>query len=215
MFTKENIEEINHILPYIKAYLNEVSSIIESKYTLELLHNQNIKDPLTGLFNRRYFENILTHLIANAKRRNTKLGFLMLDMDYFKKVNDRYGHDAGDMILKQLAYIIKNSIRESDIAIRFGGEEFLILLTNLENKDGLLKAAEKIRSNIENYKFDVGKENIQKTVSIGASLFPDDCSSGWECVKYADIALYEAKRQGRNRVVLFTEKLKEESNYKD
>jgi len=215
MFTEENEKEINHILPYLRAYLNEVSSIIESKYTLELLHNQNIKDPLTGLFNRRYFEEILTHILANAKRNNTKLGFLMLDMDYFKKVNDTYGHDAGDMLLKELAEVIKNTIRESDIPIRFGGEEFLILLTNLKNKNDLLIAAEKLRKAIERHKFDIGEDEISKTVSIGASLFPTDCKTGWECIKYADIALYEAKNQGRNKVVLFDEKLKEKVSYAD
>jgi len=205
---ENNKEEINHILPYLRAYLNEVSSIIESKYTLELLHNQNIKDPLTGLFNRRYLENILTHIIANAKRRDSKVGFLMLDIDFFKQVNDTYGHDVGDIILKEIAQIIKQSIRESDVPIRFGGEEFLVILTNLKNKDDLKVVAEKLRNNIKAHQFLINDNSIsiQKTVSIGGALFPEDCE-GMDCIKKADIALYEAKKNGRDQVVIYSKEL--------
>ena len=212
MIEKNNIT-VKNKLPYIKAYLNEVSSIIESKYTLEQLHQQNIKDPLTKLYNRRYLDHILPQLIALAKRRDSNLGFLMIDMDYFKKVNDTYGHDAGDKTLQTLSKIIINSIRESDIAIRFGGEEFVIILQDINSKEDLIKIAEKIRINVEKTKFYTGKEYINKTISIGASLFPENCSTGWECIKYADLALYKAKNLGRNKVILFEDKLKEEQNY--
>ena len=158
-------------------------------------------------------EEILPQIIASAKRRNSKLGFLMLDIDYFKKVNDTYGHDAGDKVLQTVSNIILNSIRESDIAVRFGGEEFLIILTDLNSKEDLIKAAEKIRQAIENTKFNTGKEIIKKTVSIGGALFPQDCEKPWECIKFADLALYKAKNSGRNRVVVFDEKLKKEANY--
>ena len=213
MFEENEKNKIFKNLPYIKAYLNEVSAIIESRYTLELLKKQNIKDPLTGLYNRRYLEEILTKLIASAKRRNSKIGFLMIDMDYFKKVNDTYGHDAGDNILRTLAEVILNTIRESDIAVRFGGEEFLIIVNDINSKQDLEKVAQKLRQNVEKTKFNTGKEIINKTVSIGGSLFPDDCKKGWECIKYADLALYKAKNTGRNRVVIYSENLKEEANY--
>ena len=212
MIDKNNVT-VKNKLPYIKAYLNEVSSIIESKYTLEQLHQQNIKDPLTKLYNRRYLDHVLPQLIALAKRRDSNLGFLMIDMDYFKKVNDTYGHDAGDKILQTLSRIIINSIRESDIAVRFGGEEFVIILPDINSKEDLIKIAEKIRINVEKTKFHTGKEYIYKTISIGASLFPENCSTGWECIKYADLALYKAKNLGRNQTVLFEDKLKEEQNY--
>ncbi len=213
MYKKEEKDIILKNIPYIKAYLKETSSIIESKYTLELLKKQSIKDPLTKLYNRRYMEEILPQIIASAKRRNSKLGFLMLDIDYFKKINDTYGHDAGDKVLQTVSNIILNSIRESDIAVRFGGEEFLIILTDLNSKEDLIKAAEKIRQAIENTKFNTGKEIIKKTVSIGGALFPQDCEKPWECIKFADLALYKAKNSGRNRVVVFDEKLKKEANY--
>ena len=210
MYKDENISDK---LAYIKAYLKEASSIIESKYTLELLKKQNIKDPLTGLYNRRYLEEILPKILASANRNKTKIGFLMIDIDYFKKVNDTYGHDAGDNILKGVSTIILNTIRESDIPVRFGGEEFLIVLTDLKTTDDLLKVAEKIRQTIEKSKFSTNKKLIQKTVSIGATLYPDFCKKAWECIKYADLALYKAKNTGRNKVILFTEDLKEKANY--
>ena len=213
--TKEDEELIRKNLPYIKAYLTEISSIVEAKYTLEKLHQQTIKDPLTGLFNRRFLENILKNLIANAQRNNSILAFLMIDMDYFKKVNDTYGHKAGDIVLQTTARVIKNSIRESDLAIRYGGEEFLIILQNLQNEEDAIKVAEKIRQNIENTEFDIETAVIKKTVSIGVSIFDKDCSQGWECIKYADLALYEAKREGRNRVESYTHVIKEKANYED
>ncbi|MEO1923151.1 MAG: GGDEF domain-containing protein [Nautiliaceae bacterium] len=214
MTDKEKDQEIlQKNLPYIKAYLNEVSAVIEAKYTLEILHNQTIKDPLTGLFNRRYLENILPTLIAAAHRRGEKIAFLMIDMDYFKKINDSYGHEAGDIVLKTLSNILKYSIRKSDIAIRYGGEEFLIILQNIKSIDDAVKVAEKIRENVQNTVIDIGEKGIKKTVSIGVSIFPDQCLKGWECIKCADIALYEAKRTGRNKVILFNKKLKQEANY--
>ena len=211
--TEEEKEHIIHILPYVKAYLNEVSAIIEAKYTLELLHNQSIKDPLTNLFNRRHLENILPMLIANAKRKNEKIAFLMIDMDYFKKVNDTYGHKAGDIVLKKLSKILTDGVRESDIVIRYGGEEFLILLQNITDINAAKNVAEKIRQTVENTPIQTDEATIKKTISIGISIFPDQCEKGWECIKYADLALYEAKRTGRNKVVLFNEKLITENQY--
>ena len=212
MYNK-NEKEILDNLPYIKSYLKEASSIIESKYTLKLLKKQSIKDPLTNLYNRRYLEETLPLIIADAKRKNGKIGFLIIDVDYFKKVNDTYGHDAGDIVLKSISDILLNSLRESDLAVRLGGEEFLAVLTNLKSKNDLFKAAEKLRKTVEKTRFNTGKDIIHKTVSIGAALYPDECEKSWECIKYADLALYKAKNSGRNKVVIFDEKLKEESNY--
>ena len=210
MYTNEDILDK---LAYLKAYLKEASTIIESKYTFELLKKQSIKDALTGFYNRRYLEEVLPKILASAKRKNTKVGFLMIDIDYFKKVNDTYGHDAGDAILKGVSTIILNTIRESDIAIRYGGEEFLVILTDLNNKDDLLKAAEKIRKKVESSKFSTNQAVIKKTISIGASLFPDNCDKMWECIKYADLALYKAKQSGRNKVVIYYDELKQEADY--
>lgn len=205
--TKNDEEHINKNLPYIKAYLNELSAIIEAKYTLELLHNQTIKDPLTNTYNRRYLENILPMLINNAKRRNGKIAFLMLDIDYFKKVNDTYGHKAGDTVLKAISDIIKKSIRKSDILIRYGGEEFLIILQNVNDYDDIYKVAEKIRSSVEKTNIHIDENIIHKTISIGISIFPDNCSEGNECIKDSDIALYKAKEEGRNKIIFYKSNL--------
>ena len=152
-------------------------------------------------------------LIANAKRKNEKIAFLMIDMDYFKKVNDTYGHKAGDTVLKKLSKILTDGVRESDIVIRYGGEEFLILLQNVTDINAAKQVAEKIRQTVENTPIQTEEANIKKTISIGISIFPDQCDKGWECIKYADLALYEAKRTGRNKIVLFNEKLIAENQY--
>jgi diguanylate cyclase (GGDEF)-like protein len=152
-------------------------------------------------------------LIANAKRKNEKIAFLMIDMDYFKKVNDTYGHKAGDIVLKKLSKILTDGVRESDIVIRYGGEEFLILLQNITDINAAKNVAEKIRQTVENTPIQTDEATIKKTISIGISIFPDQCEKGWECIKYADLALYEAKRTGRNKVVLFNEKLITENQY--
>ena len=208
--SKEEKEYIEKVLPFIEAYLREVSPVVEAKYTLELLHNKTMTDPLTGLGNRDFLEEVLPGLINLANRENKKIGFLMIDLDYFKRVNDTYGHKAGDMILKQLADLFKESVRKSDFIFRYGGEEFLILVTNLKNKEELRKVAEKIRQKIENYLFVINDNNnkivnLNKTLSIGCSLYNDDCIDGWDCIKKADIALYKAKNKGRNKVILFSE----------
>jgi len=193
---EENAAQIKKILPYIKAYINEISSIIESKYNLEMLQNQNIKDSLTNLYNRRYLEGIIDKLT-----KENSVGFLMLDMDYFKDVNDTYGHDAGDLVLKQLAKIIKNNIKKTDIPIRMGGEEFLIILPNT-NEEELKEVAFKLNKIIKKTPFFINESDyIHKSVSIGASLYPKNCKNATDCIKKADKALYEAKKK-RNCVVI-------------
>ena len=134
------------------------------------------------------------------------MGILMCDIDFFKKVNDDYGHDVGDQILKTLAVILQNNLRSSDITIRFGGEEFLILITDCE-KIMPAMLAEKIRHAVEEHVFRVNNITLRKTLSIGSSIFPDDTESFWECVKFADIAMYKAKEAGRNQVINFEESM--------
>ena len=114
---------------------------------------------------------------------------------------------------KKLSKILTDGVRESDIVIRYGGEEFLILLQNITDINAAKNVAEKIRQTVENTPIQTDEATIKKTISIGISIFPDQCEKGWECIKYADLALYEAKRTGRNKVVLFNEKLITENQY--
>ncbi|WP_457599811.1 diguanylate cyclase [Hydrogenivirga sp.] len=195
---------VRMLIPYIKGYLQEASPVLESKSLMELLQQQSYIDQLTGLYNRRFLDEIADKLAAQVKRRGTSLGILMIDIDYFKQINDKYGHDVGDRVLKEIANVVKNNVRESDYVVRFGGEEILVLLVDV--KEGTAKkVAEKIRRAVENKVIEFSGGVIKKTVSIGVSEFPEDCDGKfWQCIKFADVALYRAKEEGRNRVVRFS-----------
>lgn len=199
-------------IPYVKRYLEEASPILEARAYMDALREQTLRDQLTGLYNRRFLEEFLDKIVAQIKRRGTALGILMIDVDYFKEVNDTYGHDMGDKVLKEVSRIIQRSIRESDIAIRFGGEEFLVLLVDI--KEGKSEEiAEKIRKAVEEHRIEGFGIVLEKTVSIGVSEFPMDSDKIWQCIKFADVALYKAKEFGRNRVVRFKPEFWTMENY--
>jgi diguanylate cyclase (GGDEF)-like protein len=208
-----DIEEfIELLIPYIKGYLNESAPVLEARTYMDLLKEQSIIDPLTGLYNRRFLKETINTITAQIKRSGTTLGILAIDVDYFKQVNDTYGHDAGDKVLMEVAKTIKSSIRESDIAVRYGGEEFLVLLIDVQ-PGSTVHVAEKIRKAVESKVIDIGTARLRKTVSIGVSEFPVDTDKIWQCIKFADIALYKAKEEGRNRVVRFTADMWTEAEY--
>ncbi len=139
----------------------------------------------------------------------------MCDMDFFKQVNDEHGHDVGDVVLKDTSRVLRESVRESDVVIRFGGEEFLILLIDTEPGYGL-EVAQKIRENIEALKFKASKGAvIKKTISMGVSEFPKDTEGFWQAIKYADVALYNAKDTGRNKCVRFIPEMWEEGSFQE
>jgi len=154
------------------------------------------------LYNRRFLEETANGMSAAIMRRGTNMGLLMCDLDFFKEVNDRYGHDVGDIVLKETAECIKKSVRSSDMIIRFGGEEFLVLLMDV-GYDYSMDIAEKIRVAVEQKKIQTIGGFLQKTISIGISEFPKDTQGLWEAIKFADVALYKAKEAGRNKVVRF------------
>ncbi len=168
-------------------------------------------DALTGLNNRRQFELRVKQEVSNSKRNNIPLCCMMIDVDYFKKVNDTYGHAAGDCILKSVSDIIKNEIREYDIACRYGGEEFFIILPQTKLPEAV-SVAQRLRKVIEETRTDInnagceGVSFIKVTVSIGVCEYQNTMDSN-SFVQTADKALYEAKKTGRNRVIVFDEKL--------
>jgi diguanylate cyclase (GGDEF)-like protein len=196
-------EEMIDRLPFVQVYLREMTPVLEAKRLMETLRDSSLRDAMTGLNNRRFLEEYIESLTATIRRRDSRLGLLMADLDYFKMVNDTHGHDVGDIILKELAKILQTSLRASDLCIRFGGEEFLVILQDT-NEAGTLEVAEKIRERVASYRFQAGTSILEKTLSIGVALFPDDGESFWQVLKYADVALYRAKLDGRNRVVRFT-----------
>lgn len=163
------------------------------------LHQQTLelsqRDPLTGLLNRRRLDEDLPREVALALRYDATLSFLMLDLDHFKRLNDRYGHLAGDAVLRDVAAELSGAVRSTDLSYRFGGEEFCVLLRNTDLPAALL-LAERVRRRI-------GRRLARSavTVSIGVAAVPSSARDGAELVRRADAALYEAKRAGRNRVV--------------
>lgn len=167
-----------------------------------LLYGISTTDFLTGLYNRRYLENILKTVFPKIRRYREEAVFIMIDIDHFKQVNDTYGHLFGDFVLKESAKIIALSIKGSDIVARFGGEEFFIGLFNCNLPDGI-RCAERLRKKIEKHTFTKDDISVKITVSMGISCFPfsgiRDVSDIFELT---DIALYEAKNSGRNKVCI-------------
>jgi diguanylate cyclase (GGDEF)-like protein len=196
----------------IKNYFEAAKPVIESKILTNKLRDTSLRDGMTGLYNRRFLEQFIDKLGKQALRDDTPYSILMLDIDYFKMVNDTYGHDVGDIVIKGLSEVISKSIRESDLAIRYGGEEFVILLHN-STLEGSLEVANKIHNEFNKQKFHVGQETLQKTISIGVSQFPSDAASIWKCIKFADTALYYAKEHGRNQVVKFESEMFEGEDF--
>ena len=206
---KDQIDEISDKITSIKNYYEAAKPVVESKILMDILRESSLRDGLTGLYNRRFLEEYIEQEQAHIQREKTNYDILMIDIDYFKLVNDTYGHDVGDTVIKALSDILKESIREADMAIRYGGEEFLILLRRT-TPEATIKIASNIHQSFKDKKFSVGSETIEKTLSIGIAKLPDDSDSIWKVIKYADTALYEAKNTGRNKIVEFTSDMFEE-----
>jgi diguanylate cyclase (GGDEF)-like protein len=169
---------------------------------------------MTGAYNRRFMDEYLAQTEVLSKREDKRLGFLMADLDHFKIVNDQYGHQSGDAILKQIVEIMRGNIRRSDLIVRYGGEEFLIILVDPTNDGDSEKVAEKIRKAVESHRFLLPNEDtLQKTISLGVSEFPEDASQLYQAIKFADVALYEAKKGGRNCSLRFKPHMWTEDTY--
>ena len=206
------IAAFNTLIPSIKNYLEAAKPVIESRILMAKLRDTSLRDGMTGLYNRRFLEEFIDTFMNQAKRKEETYAILMIDVDFFKSVNDTYGHDVGDEVIVKLAEVMQSSIRESDLAIRYGGEEFVVMLHNATD-EGALKVAELIHQSFANTIFDIGNgETIQKTMSIGVSKFPKDGDSIWKCIKFADTALYVAKTTGRNKIVTYTPEMSEDEH---
>lgn len=169
----------------------------------ERLRQQATRDPLTGLYNRRHFEESLEKEFSRSQRHNESCALLMLDIDHFKRFNDNFGHDAGDYVLKTVGQLLKDSIRTEDIACRLGGEEIAIVLPKT-NASEALRCAEKIRQLIADKHYQLNNITLGTvTVSTGLAIYPQHGTQAEAIVKAADIALYQAKENGRNRVEAF------------
>ncbi|MBA3014921.1 MAG: diguanylate cyclase [Proteobacteria bacterium] len=185
-------------------YIQEATPVIEAKRFASALHETTMRDPMTDLYNRRFLETYSNTLVASTVRRGARVGILMCDMDFFKVVNDTYGHETGDVVLIKTAEVLKSCVRASDMVIRYGGEEFIVLLIDVKSTQDTMALAEKIRATMEDTVINVPTGTLKKTISIGVSEFPQDTDGFWEAIKFADVALYRAKEEGRNKVIRFT-----------
>lgn len=167
-------------------------------------------DQLTQLYNREQLINILSRLMANARRRDDRLGVLMVDLDHFKHVNDSLGHDVGDQLLKKVADRIIRVTREGDFVARIGGDEFVIVLSNLPRPESAGDAAQKLLKNLEEV-YRIGAHEIHSSSSIGIALFEKSLATPQELLKSADSAMYQAKRKGRNQFAYFSEDIEKQA----
>ncbi|MEI0798086.1 diguanylate cyclase [Brachyspira intermedia] len=175
---------------------------------IDTLHAQSTIDPLTGLFNVRYFNKIIEEEVERAKRYKYSISIIFMDLDHFKDINDIYGHDCGNVVLHEIGRLLSNSsdninmLRKSDIAIRYGGEEFIVICPNTKKEQAYI-VAERIRKTVEKKRFSYESTIINVTVSVGIAEHKGTSKKPIaDTIKNADTAMYEAKHLGRNKVIL-------------
>ena len=184
--------------------IEEIKLLMRVRWLYSETKFLSITDGLTGLYNRRYFQQALEREFARARRYKNDVSIFMLDIDHFKQINDNYGHQFGDKVIAEISAIIKNSLRKTDYIARYGGEEIVAILpeTNIERA---LIPIERLRKTIEMHDFKYMDQNVRVTVSIGVSQYPSDIDTIQELIAHADKALYEAKESGRNRTNFYLE----------
>ncbi|MFZ5448432.1 MAG: diguanylate cyclase [Thermodesulfobacteriota bacterium] len=195
-------EATDNLKVLAKTVRDQLSLALANIRLRENLQHQAIHDPLTDLFNRRYLVETLEREILRAQRKETALVVIMLDIDYFKRFNDNYGHEAGDHLLQILGAFLKSHIRGGDIACRYGGEEFVLILPDI-SMEAALTRAEDLRQGVSQLSVYHGEQLLENiTISLGVAVFPEHAASTEGLLKAADEALYRAKAAGRNRVAV-------------
>lgn len=184
-------------ITHIFLIVQDVTEVASYQRKLE---DMNLRDSLTGIYNRRYLEFRLEQEFERFRRYGRPFSVIMQDIDFFKRVNDLYGHQAGDYILKNYAVTVRDTIRKVDVIARYGGEEFCCMLPETSAENAMI-VAENIRGKVEDQSFFFNGKDIRITVSQGVSELSRDLRSPEEVLYHADLALYEAKTTGRNRVV--------------
>ncbi|HVF26559.1 MAG TPA: diguanylate cyclase, partial [Anaerolineales bacterium] len=200
--SKQNLSEPKHQLTY--TVVEQAAMALSNLKLREALREQSIRDSLTGLYNRRYMEEVLKQHLSRVTRHLHPLGIIMIDIDHFKSFNDKYGHAAGDALLRELGHFLQSHIRAEDVACRYGGEEFILIMpdTSLETAQ---QRAEYIRDQAkEVHIHDIGLSLTGITLSLGIAIYPQHGRSMETVMHAADAALYRAKQEGRNRVVVAT-----------
>ncbi len=203
--TKGELARIKELIPIITNYFEITEPVLQTKTLMDQLSEKSLRDPMTSLYNRRFFDEYIETNITESSH----LSLMMIDIDLFKNVNDTYGHDVGDRVIKEVAQLFKRVLKGSDLAVRFGGEEFVVITFNTDSTIAI-KIANEIREEFAKIIFTTSIEKFSKTLSIGIANFPEDSIDSVEVLKYADIALYHAKNTGRNRVVTYDKTMQKE-----
>ena len=185
-----------------RTVAEQIALALANLHLQERLRNQSIRDPLTGLFNRRYLEESLEREINRAQRGQKSLGLIMLDIDHFKRFNDTHGHDAGDAVLREVAVLLNGQLRKADVACRYGGEEFTLILPEADAEAALHKA-EQLREAATRLVIQYGRKTVEPiSLSLGVACFPQHGESGEALLLAADAALYKSKQAGRDRATV-------------
>ncbi|MDR3561619.1 MAG: sensor domain-containing diguanylate cyclase [Negativicutes bacterium] len=202
-WTKPDQEsEMVNLEKFITRIIGSIIMILSRKTLYSNIQKISFSDTLTGLANRRLFDYVLDRELKKAKRSVKPLSLLMIDIDFFKKINDTFGHPVGDMILEQIGAMLKENCRNVDLPARYGGEEFVLVLPETDTANAAV-IAERIRSRVAQQQFQIGSQYVNVTVSIGGATYigSQDTGAGDSIVQIADQALYQAKQMGRNLVV--------------
>ena len=187
-------------LPVAIAAAEQLAQALANLRLRENLRDLSVRDPLTGLFNRRYLAESLGREMARSKRRTLPLTVMMMDLDHFKAFNDNYGHDAGDAVLVAFARLLHQNFRSEDIACRLGGEEFVLIMPEMDREVAARRAGQMLDETLAIQLVHDGRELPPVTVSIGLAIFPEDGETPEAMMQLADRAVYRAKAEGRNRV---------------
>ena len=199
-----NVEECNYTeFKFYKTMISELVLLLKMRYLYSETEYLSVTDGLTGLYNRRHFEHNIERDFLRTKRYNGELSLALVDIDFFKKVNDNYGHQFGDYVLKKISDIISDSFRKTDMIYRYGGEELAIVLTETPLENSIIPL-ERLKEKISEQSFSAGGEDIKITVSIGVSANCEDAKTQKDLIEFADKALYKAKENGRNQVVKYS-----------
>lgn len=194
------LKQVEKTLRYVND--RQQSQLIEIGLLQSKLREQAIRDPLTDLFNRRYLEETLDHEIARAAREGYSIGIMMLDLDHFKKVNDTYGHEAGDRVLQAISTTLSKVARRGDFACRYGGEEFVVVMPNIDHPVAY-ERAEKIRLSLNSLYIPYGMYTLTTTISVGIACYPANGQTREAILRAADKAMYAAKQAGRDHILSY------------
>jgi len=205
---EEHFKEIDARYIYLNTIFYVITPLINTTFLEEKVKDTSVKDPITGLYNRKYLLEHLEKMLPLARREQKKVAFLMVGIDHFKAVIDEFDYEIGDKVLIELADTLQEDIRTSDIVIRLDADEFLVVLANVQSKESASSVAQKLVESFGKREVDVNSytgQTLKKTICVGISMYPDDSTSIDQILKNSDISLYEARNKGRSQVLVFNQ----------